>query len=48
MRTFLIFTDRFGRRWVCGRALRILFGIKELGAPKFWNYDLLCRRRFHE
>ena len=43
MKTFLIITDRRGRRWICGKALKILFGIVETGAPKFWNYDNLCK-----
>lgn len=45
MKTFLIFKDTRGRRWICGDALRVLFGIVEVGKPRFWNYDLLCRRR---
>ena len=44
MRKFLIFTDRRGRRWICGETLRILFGIIEIGRPRFWDYDKLCRR----
>ena len=42
MKTFLIFTDRHGRRWICGKALQILFGIVEVGKFHFWNYDELC------
>ena len=42
MRTILIFTDRRGRRWICGDALKILFGIIEVGRPRFWDYDKLC------
>ena len=42
MKTFLIFTDRYGRRWICGKALQILFGIVEVGKLHFWNYDELC------
>lgn len=44
MRKFLILTDRRGRRWICGAALKILFGIVETCNKKFWNYDTLCRR----
>lgn len=44
MRTFLIFTDRRGRRWICGKALQILFGIVETGKKFFWDYDSLCER----
>ena len=43
MRKFLIFTDRHGKRQVCVETLRILFGIVEVGRPRFWNYDKLCR-----
>ena len=42
MRTFLIFTDVDGRHWICGEALRILFGIVEAGKKFFWDYDKLC------
>lgn len=42
MRKILIFTDRRGRRWICGAALKILFGIVEVGCPRFWDYDELC------
>lgn len=41
-RIFLIFTDIHGRRWICGKALRILFGIVEVVRPQFWDYDRLC------
>lgn len=44
MNQFGIFTDRRGRRWVCGYTLKILFGIVETGAKKFWNYDKLCQQ----
>lgn len=44
MRLITIFTDRRGRRWICGKALQLLFGLVEVGAPKFWDYDDLCRR----
>lgn len=43
MKLFLILTDRRGRRWICGKALQILFGIVETGSKKFWDYDKLCR-----
>ena len=43
MKTFLIFKDIYGRHWICGKALRILFGIVEIGRPRFWDYDQLCR-----
>lgn len=42
MNRFGIFTDRRGRRWVCGHALKILFGVVETTDKKFWNYDKLC------
>ncbi|MBR4641529.1 MAG: hypothetical protein IKO74_02670 [Selenomonadaceae bacterium] len=42
MNQFGIFTDRRGRRWICGHALKILFGIVETGNRHFWNYDKLC------
>lgn len=51
MSPICIFTDRFGRRWICGRALKFLFGIVEIGKRSFWNYDDLCktfRRLNHE
>ena len=41
MRTFLIFTDQHGWRWICGKALRILFGLVEVGKKFFWDYDEL-------
>ena len=41
-RIFLIFTDTNGRRWIFGKALRILFGIVEVVRPQFWDYDKLC------
>lgn len=44
MRIFLIFEDVHGHRWICGKALRILFGIVEVDRPRFWDYDELCRR----
>ncbi|MBQ3435086.1 MAG: hypothetical protein IJG24_08600 [Selenomonadaceae bacterium] len=43
MDTFAIFTDTRGRRWICGQALRILFGIVETGKRHFWDYDKLCK-----
>lgn len=43
MNKILIFRDRRGRRWICGYTLRLLFGIIEVGQPKFWNYDWLCK-----
>lgn len=43
MRKFMIFTDRHDRRWICGEALKILFGIVEVGKRWFWNYDDLLR-----
>ena len=45
MNKFLIFTDRRGRRWVCGSALKFLFGICEPCKRSFWDYDY-WRRRF--
>ena len=42
MKKILIFTDKRGRRWVCGKTLKVLFGIVETGVPHFWNYDSLC------
>lgn len=42
MSAFTIFTDIHGRRWICGKALQILFGISETGKPRFWDYDELC------
>ena len=44
MRNVLIFTDRRGRRWICGQALQFLFGIVETGKKFFWDYDELCNR----
>lgn len=37
-----VFTDRRGRHWICGRALLDWFGIREVGSPRWWNYDELC------
>ncbi|MBR1645231.1 MAG: hypothetical protein IJ685_00495 [Selenomonadaceae bacterium] len=53
MNQFGIFTDVRGRRWICGHALKILFGIVEPVNKKFWDYDKLCqqfsqRRKSHE
>lgn len=45
MRMFLIFKDRRGRRWICGKALEILFGIIEVGKKFFWDYDELCNAK---
>ncbi len=42
MRTFLIFTDIYGRRWICGKALEVLFYMIETGKKFFWDYDELC------
>lgn len=42
MRIFLIFEDIHGRKWICGKALRILFGMVEAGKKFFWDYDSLC------
>ena len=42
LRTFLIFTDIHGRKWICGKALRILFGMVEVSKKFFWDYDSLC------
>lgn len=42
MNQFGIFTDRRGRRWVCGYTLKILFGLVETGNRHFWDYDKLC------
>ncbi len=39
-----IFKDRRGRRWVCGYALKMFFGISEPINRHFWNYDVLCKR----
>lgn len=44
MNHFGIFTDRHGRRWVCGYTLKVLFGIVETGNRHFWNYDKLCQQ----
>lgn len=44
MRNVLIFTDRRGRRWICGRTLQFLFGIVETVKKFFWDYDELCNR----
>lgn len=44
MRNVLIFTDRRGRRWICGQTLKFLFGIVEVGKKYFWDYDELCNR----
>ncbi|MBR0290102.1 MAG: hypothetical protein IJQ82_14090 [Selenomonadaceae bacterium] len=44
MKTFLIFTDCDGRRWICGKTLEILFGIVEVGKKFFYDYDKLCGR----
>lgn len=43
MKHVLIFTDRHGRRWVTGQTLSIVFGIRQFGVPRWWNYDLLLR-----
>lgn len=46
MKRVLVFTDRKGRRWVCGKTLKFLFGIVECGCPHFWDYDYLCHKHF--
>lgn len=45
LRIFLIFEDIHGRKWICGHALRILFGMVEAGKKFFWDYDSLCEVR---
>ena len=42
MKKFLIFTDRRGRRWICGQALRVRFNMSEPTAHYFWDYDELA------
>lgn len=44
----MILRDIKGRRWICGDALRTVFGIHEVGRHHFWNYDYLLRLSFRK